>query len=60
VCREALSRDKTRTQVYDISEVGLGEMTRKRSGEGLIESMSHTCEVCEGGGFVLDDHLLSY
>ncbi|MEE9415646.1 MAG: Rne/Rng family ribonuclease [Acidimicrobiales bacterium] len=60
VFREALSRDKTRTQVYDISELGLVEMTRKRIGEGLIESMSHTCEVCEGGGFVLDDHLLSY
>lgn len=60
VFREALSRDKTRTQVYDISELGLVEMTRKRIGEGLIESMSHTCEVCEGGGFVLDDHLLSF
>ena len=40
VFREALARDKTRTQVFDISELGLVEMTRKRIGEGLIESMS--------------------
>ena len=36
--RDALARDKTRTQVFDISELGLVEMTRKRIGEGLLES----------------------
>ena len=60
VFRDALARDKTRTQVYDISDLGLVEMTRKRIGEGLIESMSHLCDDCEGGGFVLDEKLLSY
>ncbi len=53
--RAALARDKTRTQVFDISELGLVEMTRKRISEGLIESMSTTCEVCGGRGIVLDD-----
>jgi ribosomal protein L27 len=48
--RSALARDKTRTQVFDISELGLVEMTRKRISEGLIESMSSTCEVCGGRG----------
>ena len=38
--RDALARDKTRTQVFDISELGLVEMTRKRISEGLIESLS--------------------
>ena len=37
--RDALARDKTRTQVFDISELGLVEMTRKRIGEGLLESL---------------------
>src|SRR5205085_6455577 len=59
VFREALARDKTRTQVFDISELGLVEMTRKRIGEGLIESMSSTCPMCEGRGIVLDQELLS-
>ncbi len=53
--RSALARDKTRTQVFDISELGLVEMTRKRVSEGLIESMSTTCEICGGRGIVLDD-----
>ena len=38
--RDALARDKTRTQVFDISELGLVEMTRKRIGEGLLESFA--------------------
>src|SRR5262249_37069647 len=49
--RDALARDKTRTQVFDISELGLVEMTRKRVSEGLVESMSTTCPTCEGRGY---------
>jgi ribonuclease E len=56
--REALARDKTRTQVFDISELGLVEMTRKRISEGLVESFSQTCPTCAGRGFVIDDSLL--
>ncbi|HUY63631.1 MAG TPA: Rne/Rng family ribonuclease [Acidimicrobiales bacterium] len=56
--RSALARDKTRTQVFDISELGLVEMTRKRVSEGLVESLSSTCAVCEGRGIVLDETLL--
>jgi len=42
-------------QVFDISELGLVEMTRKRVSEGLIESLSTTCTVCEGRGIVFAD-----
>jgi len=56
--RSALARDKTRTQVFDISELGLVEMTRKRVSEGLVESLSTVCTVCGGRGIVLDDSLL--
>jgi len=52
--RNALARDKTRTQVFDISELGLVEMTRKRISEGLIESVSTMCPHCEGRGIVFD------
>ena len=55
--REALSRDKTRTQVFDISELGLVEMTRKRIGEGLLESLSSSCPHCDGRGMVFDQEL---
>jgi len=56
--RAALSRDKTRTQVFDISDLGLVEMTRKRVSEGLVESLSGVCAVCGGRGIVLDESLL--
>ncbi len=56
--RDALARDKTRTQVFDISELGLVEMTRKRIGEGLLESFSTLCPECEGRGLLLDRDLL--
>jgi ribonuclease E len=56
--REALAHDKTRTQVFDISELGLVEMTRKRIGEGLLESFAKTCEHCNGLGHELDKELL--
>ncbi len=57
--REALSRDKTRTQVFDISELGLVEMTRKRISEGLVESLSTLCPTCEGRGFTFDADLMA-
>jgi len=53
--RAALARDKTPTQVYDISELGLIEMTRKRVGEGLVETLSHTCPMCNGRGIVFEE-----
>jgi ribonuclease E len=56
--RAALARDKTRTQVFDISELGLVEMTRKRISEGLVEAFSETCPTCQGRGFLVDESLL--
>jgi len=56
--KAALARDKTRTQVFDISDLGLVEMTRKRISEGLVESLSSTCPMCSGRGIVLDTTLL--
>lgn len=57
VFREELALDKTRTQVYDISDLGLVEMTRKRIGEGLKESVSVGCRSCAGSGLLFDDQL---
>ncbi|MGH9264233.1 MAG: Rne/Rng family ribonuclease, partial [Acidimicrobiales bacterium] len=58
VFKDCLARDKTRTQVFDISELGLVEMTRKRVSEGLVESFSATCPSCNGRGIILDETLL--
>ena len=53
--RAALARDKTRTQVYAVSDLGLVQMTRKRISEGLLEAFSEVCDHCEGRGIVLLD-----
>jgi len=53
--KAALARDKTPTQVYEISELGLVEMTRKRVGEGLVETLSETCPTCSGRGIIFPD-----
>jgi ribonuclease E len=58
VFRDALARDKTRTQVFDVSELGLVEMTRKRISEGLVETFSHVCETCHGRGYLVDISLM--
>ncbi len=50
---EHLAKDKTRTQVFDVSHLGLVEMTRKNVSEGLVESFSEVCDKCEGRGVLL-------
>ena len=58
VLRDALARDKTRSQVFDIGELGLVEMTRKRIGEGLLTEYSEICPDCEGRGVQVDFSML--
>jgi ribonuclease E len=50
---EALSRDRTRHQVAEVTSLGLVQMTRKRVGQGLVEAFSEPCEVCGGRGFIV-------
>lgn len=56
--KDALARDKTKTQVFDMSELGLVEMTRQRVSEGLVESFSSVCPTCEGRGLIFDPSLI--
>jgi len=51
--KESMAKDKTRSQVFDISPLGLLEVTRKRVSGGLLESFSETCPTCEGRGVLL-------
>ena len=53
--RETLARDKTRTQVFDVSHLGLVEMTRKNVSAGLLEAFSERCPHCEGRGILLHE-----
>ena len=47
---ECLGRDRTKHQVAEITSLGLVQMTRKRIGQGLLETFSEPCEHCNGQG----------
>jgi len=53
----ALAKDKTRTQVFDVSHLGLVEMTRKNVSAGLLEHFSEKCSHCEGRGVIVHEDL---
>ncbi|MCZ9310066.1 Rne/Rng family ribonuclease [Corynebacterium uberis] len=50
---EALSRDRTRHQVSEVTSLGLVQLTRKRLGTGLLETFSTPCEACGGRGIII-------
>ena len=53
--KRELSKDKTRTQVFEVSRLGLVEMTRKNVAAGLIETFSDECKECNGRGLIMSD-----
>ena len=51
--QEALRQDKAKTNILKISELGLVEMTRKRTRENLVQQLCSPCSYCAGRGYVL-------
>lgn len=49
---EALEQDRTKTEVVEISRLGLVEMTRKSFTPGLRRYYTKTCPQCEGKGYI--------
>lgn len=56
----ALKKDRSKTNVLPISSLGLIEMTRKRTRDTLIRTMSSTCPYCEGTGQVKSTMTVCY
>jgi ribonuclease G len=50
--RERLKRDKAKTHVLPISQLGLMEMTRQRAQESLSDTIYENCPYCGGRGVV--------
>jgi len=51
--QQELRQDKAKTNILKISELGLVEMTRKRTRENLVQMLCEPCAYCEGKGYVL-------
>ncbi len=58
--QEALRADKARTNILKISELGLVEMTRKRTRENLVQTLCEPCGYCEGRGYVLSSESVAF
>lgn len=56
---ECLGRDRTKHQVAEVTSLGLVQMTRKRIGQGLLETFSESCEACSGRGVRINSELIS-
>jgi len=48
----AVAKDRVKTNITDISPLGLVEITRKRTRESLEHTMCETCPSCNGRGMV--------
>jgi ribonuclease E len=57
---ECLSRDRTKHQVAEVTSLGLVQMTRKRIGQGLLETFSTPCETCHGRGVKVQSEPIGY
>jgi ribonuclease G len=57
---DALKNDRAKANVTAISELGLVEMTRKRTRESLLRSLTEPCPDCEGKGYIRSKTTICY
>ena len=58
--KEALKKDKSKTHVLPVSEMGLIQMTRKRTREPLTRILCEPCFYCEGEGYLVSRQSICY
>ena len=57
---DALKKDRIKTFVYPISELGLVQLTRKRTRENIVTMLSESCPTCDGSGYVKSRYTVCY
>ncbi len=58
--RKQLARDRVKTMCGGFSQLGLVEMTRKRTRESLAHMLCEPCPLCEGKGIVKTPRSVAY
>ncbi len=58
--REAVRKDKSKTNILHMSELGLIEMTRKRTKENIGRTLCEPCFYCEGEGHLKSTQTVCY
>ncbi len=56
--KKELRKDRAKVAVSEISEFGILEMTRERTGLSIIDSLTDCCEVCNGNGRIISKDTL--
>ena len=57
---EATRKDRQKMNIFKISELGLMEMTRKRTRENISRILSEPCSYCEGAGLIKSKTTVCY
>ncbi len=57
--RRAFERDRMKTRIMHITRLGLVEMTRKRTGQSLAETLQTPCPCCSGHGRILSPETIA-
>jgi len=57
---EGIRKDRQKTNIFKISELGLVEMTRKRTRENIARILGEHCSYCEGAGFIKSKTTVCY
>ncbi|EDN67802.1 ribonuclease G and E [Beggiatoa sp. PS] len=57
---KCLERDRTKSYISEISQLGLVEMTRKRTRESLEHTLCRTCPTCRGRGTIKTAETVCY
>jgi ribonuclease G len=58
--RKQLARDRTKLTVSGFTQLGLVEMTRKRTRESLAHTLCYPCPVCDGRGQIKTHRSVCY
>ena len=57
---ETLKKDRIKTFAYPISEIGVVQMTRKRTRHNIVNLLAETCPNCDGTGYMKSRYTVCY
>ncbi len=60
IFKEYLERDKNKMTILPFSELGLIQMTRKRTRNSIISMLCEPCFYCDGDGYLLSRQTICY
>ena len=57
---DTLKKDRIKTFAYPISELGLVQLTRKRTRHNIVNLLTEICPNCEGSGYIKSRYTVCY